>query len=141
MNTMDSLTQVVDTVKNAVSTTTTNITQEDSYHWAYWLGGVLAAGVISLGLLKHRNSEYYRLKQKLKSESVDFDGVINNVFHSQELYDELKKKVHPDRFVTQPELINKATEIFALIVKNKFNHKTLCELKERAEKELSLKFE
>lgn len=140
MNTTDSLTQVMDTVKNAVSTATTNAPQDDSYQWAYWLGGVLAAGAIALGVFKHRSSEHYRLKRKLKSESVDFDGVINNAFHSQELYNELKKKVHPDRFSTQPELIDKATEIFALIVKNKFNHKALCELKVRAERELGVEF-
>lgn len=140
MNTTDSLTQVMDTVKNAVNTATTNASQGDSYQWAYWLGGVLAVGVIALGVFKHHSSEHYWLKRKLKSESVDFDGVINNVFHSQGLYDELKKKVHPDRFSTQPELINTATEIFALIVKNKFNHKALCDLKVRAEKELGIEF-
>lgn len=140
MNTTDSLTQVMDTVKNTVATAVTSTSQGDSYQWAYWLGGVLAAGVITLGLLKHRSSEHYRLKQKLKSESVNFDGVINSAFHSQELYDELKKKVHPDRFSTQPELIDKATKIFALIVRNKFNHKALYELKLRAEKELGVKF-
>lgn len=140
MNTTDSLTQVMDTVTNAVNAATTNTPQGDSYQWAYWLGGILAAGVIALGLIRHRNSEHYRLIQKMKSETVDFDGVINSAFHSQKLYDELKKRVHPDRFSTQPELVDKATEIFALIVENKFNHKALCELKIRAEKELGVKF-
>ena len=56
------------------------------------------------------------------------------------LYDLLKKKCHPDRFSTQPELVEKATEIFALIVKNKYNHQALLELKERAEKELNIHF-
>lgn len=140
MRTTDSLIQVMDTVTNAVNTATTNTTQSDSHQWAYWLGGVLAAGVIAMGLFKHRDSEHYKLKNKLKKETVDFDGVINNAFHSQELYDILKKKVHPDRFSTQPEMIDKATEIFALIVKNKFNHTALNELKERAEKELGVKF-
>lgn len=131
----------MDTIKNVVvNTATTNTSQADAAQWPYWIGGVLAAGVIALGVLKHRNSEHYRLKKKLKSESVDFDQVINNAFHSQELYDELKKKVHPDRFAAQPELIDKATEIFALIVKNKFNHTALSELKKRAELELNIKF-
>lgn len=140
MNTTDSLTQVMDTVAQAANAAATNTTQGGSNQWAYWLGGVLAAGVIALGLLKHRSSEHYQLKQKLKDGSVDFNGVINSAFHSQEMYDLLKKKVHPDRFSTQPELVDKATEIFALIVKHKYDHKTLCELKERAEKELNIKF-
>ena len=140
MNTTDSLVQVMDTVKNVVNATSNNAVSGDSYQWAYWLGGILAAGVIALGVLKSRNAEQEKLKKKMKSGNVDFDSVINSAFHSQEMYDLLKKKCHPDRFSTQPELVEKATEIFALIVKNKYNHQALLELKERAEKELNIHF-
>ena len=140
MNITDSLVQVMDTIKNVVNATSNSAASGDSYQWAYWLGGILAAGVIALGVLKNRNAEQEKLKKKMKSGNVDFDSVINSAFHSQEMYDLLKKECHPDRFATQPELVEKATEIFALIVKNKYNHQALLELKERAEKELNIHF-
>ena len=139
MNATDSLVQVMDTIKN-VTSVTGDATSVKSYQWAYWLGGALALGVIALGYLKRRKSEQDLLKQKMKGEKVDFDGVIHSAFHSKELYDMLKVKCHPDRFSTQPELIRKATEIFALIVKNKYNYQALSELKVRAEKELFIHF-
>lgn len=140
MNTTDSLIQVMDTVKNIVDTTSKNISHGNSYEWAYWLGGFLAVGIIALGLLKQQTSEKEKLKQKMKTGEVDFNGVISSAFHSQELYDMLKKKCHPDRFSNCPQLIDKATEIFSLISKNKYNHKALLKLKERAEKELKIDF-
>ena len=131
----------MDTVKNIAAATSDNVSSSgDTYQWAYWLGGLLAAGVIALGLLKRRNAEQNVLKQKLKKGKIDFDGVINSAFHAQEMYDLLKKKCHPDRFSTQPEQVGKATEIFALIVKNKYDYKALCQLKERAERELNIHF-
>lgn len=139
MNT-DSLTQVMDTVKN-VANATGNANPPDAHSWTYWVGGALALGVIVFAAaLKQRNPKREALKQKLKSGTVDFDGLMNSAFHSQELYDELKKKCHPDRFSTNPRLVEKATEIFALITKNKYNYQALAELKERAEKELHVKF-
>ena len=97
MHTTDSLTQIMDTM-NQVG----NVASDDSYQWAYWLGGLLAAGVIALGVLKRRNAEQAALKRKWQKGEVDFDAVINSAFHSQEMYDLLKKRCHPDRFSTQP---------------------------------------
>lgn len=140
MNITDSLVQVMDTVKNVANATSNSTASGDSYQWAYWLGGILAAGVIALGVLKSRDTEQEKLKKKMKSGNVDFDKVINSAFHSQEMYDILKTKCHPDRFIGNPDLIAKATEIFALISKNKYNQEALLKLKERAEKELGIHF-
>ena len=93
-----------------------------------------------LGWLVRWNPEQEEIKRKWKKGEVDFDAVINSAFHSQEMYDRLKKKCHPDRFATQPELLGKATEIFALITKHKYDYAMLCELKEKAERELNVKF-
>ncbi|MBQ8531174.1 MAG: hypothetical protein IJ430_08455 [Parabacteroides sp.] len=139
MNSIDSLTQVVDTLTNTVNTTA-KVSQTESYQWVYWLGGAIAIALVSYGIVRRRSSKYFQLKQKMKSEPVDFNGVINNAFYSQELYDMLKKKCHPDRFSTNPILEEKATKIFALIVENKYNYKALSLLKSRAEKELNITF-
>lgn len=139
MNT-DSLTQVADTVQH-MANATGNANPPDAHSWIYWVGGALILGIIALAAaLKRRTPQQEALKQKLKSGTVDFDGLMNSAFHSQELYDELKKKCHPDRFSTNPQLVQKATEIFALITKNKYNYQALAKLKERAEKELHVKF-
>lgn len=127
-------------MNQVVHATGGNVAPEGSYQWAYWLGGLLAAGVIALGVLKRRNAEQAALKRKWQKGEVDFDAVINSAFHSQEMYDLLKKRCHPDRFSTQPELIDKATELFALISKHKYDYAMLCKLKERAEKELGIQF-
>lgn len=139
MNT-DSLTQVADTMQY-MANATGNANPPDAHSWIYWAGGALTLGIIALtAALKRRTPQQEALKQKLKSGTVDFDGLMNSAFHSQELYDELKKKCHPDRFSTNPQLVQKATEIFALITKNKYNYQALAKLKERAEKELHVKF-
>ena len=57
MNTTDSLVQVMDTVKNVVNAASNSAASGDSYQWAYWLGGILAAGVIALGILKSRKGK------------------------------------------------------------------------------------
>lgn len=142
MLTVDSLVQVMDSIKH-ITTESANNTATDSYQWAYWLGGALAVGAIAaLGILRYNkfSKEEKALKQKMKTGEVDFDGVINSAFHSKKLADELKRKCHPDLFSTQPELIGKATEIFALVVKNQYDYKALLKLKERAEKELFVHF-
>ena len=70
--------------------------------------------------------------------SVDFDGVMRSAFMAKDLYDQLKGKCHPDKFATEPEKMKVATEIFALLVKNKHNYDELCKLKDRAIKELNI---
>ena len=101
-------------------------------------GGVLAVAILVWLIIKHKKSEQYRLRKKLKKESVNFDNVIHNAFHSKELYDALKKTCHPDRFADDTRKVEKATEIFALIAANKYNIQELLKLKERAEKELHI---
>ena len=140
MSIMDSLTQVMDTVSNVTQPIATNTSTNGSYQWAYWVGAALATCVIALGLLKKKNSEQDVLKKKMKEGDIDFGNVINSAFYSKELYDILKKKCHPDRFAGNPVLIEKSTEIFAFITKNKYDHISLLKLKERAEKELFVKF-
>jgi hypothetical protein len=79
-------------------------------------------------------------KDKLKtakSTSIDMDNLMNSINGAGELYKELSKKCHPDRFVNSDKQ-SLAEEIFQEISKNKRNFKALQDLKVRAINELEI---
>lgn len=79
-------------------------------------------------------------KEKMKSAksaNIDMDDLMNSINNSKEIYKELSKKCHPDRFVNT-EKQDLAEEIFQEISKNKRNYSALQELKKRAFKELNI---
>lgn len=75
---------------------------------------------------------------KEKVEKIDMDNIIQSMFHAERLYNILKTKCHPDRFVGDDLLINKADKIFKDIAENKRNFKKLQELKIQAQNELNI---
>lgn len=81
-----------------------------------------------------------RLKNETACENIDFDNIINSSFNAPKLYDELKVKCHPDRFVSNKEKYAIANSIFQEITKNKSNVKKLEELKELAKQKLNINF-
>lgn len=108
--------------------------------WIYPIIGVMCIGLVLWGVRKYRHSKYSHLKKVLKekNQNPDFSHLINNAFYAKALYDELKGICHPDKFATDPDLCLKATEIFALLVKNKHNYNELLKLKERIKIELNI---
>ncbi len=76
---------------------------------------------------------------KSKSNEVDMSNVITSMHASADLYKELSRKCHPDRFVNSP-LQDKAQEIFQELNKNRRNHAKLLELKNIATQELKINF-
>lgn len=66
-------------------------------------------------------------------------NLMNSINNSSELYKELSRKCHPDRFVNSPDQ-KLAEEIFQEIARHKRNHEKLIALKERAIAELNIKF-
>lgn len=91
-------------------------------------------------IIKNRKKIDPTLKGEIMNEKVDFGNLITSAFHSEKLWDELRKKCHPDRFGGDEKKIKIAGEIQAEINKNKNNVKVLQDLKIRAEKELDVKF-
>lgn len=77
-------------------------------------------------------------REILSKDNIDYDNIIKSSFNSQSLYDSLKKKCHPDRFL-EKEKNAIATEIFARIVENKYNYQALQEIKDDAETKLNIK--
>ena len=77
-------------------------------------------------------------REILSEDKIDYNNIIQSSFNSQPLYDSLKKKCHPDRFLNKEQNLI-ATELFARIVENKYNYQVLKALKEEAENKLKIK--
>ena len=110
-----------------------------------WMWVAIGEFLIIIGLiLANRFKRKPNAKQQFKNESlaqeVDFNNIINSSFHSNELYDILKVKCHPDRFPTDPELNEIAEKLFQEITKSKTNVKRLQELKVEAQQKLNINF-
>ena len=74
-----------------------------------------------------------------KSGNIDMNNLMNSIHHSRELYKELSKNCHPDRFVNTPKQ-EIAEEIFQKISRNKRNYEQLMFIKEEAKNKLNLNF-
>lgn len=77
------------------------------------------------------------LRRNILNEKIDFGNLITSAFHAKALYDELKKKCHPDRFLDET-MRAKADQLFQQITEHKEDYGSLLQLKEQAEKELML---
>jgi hypothetical protein len=111
----------------------------------FWMWISLAEFLVIITLIYFRKNKINQsLKQNYKEDSlkevIDFGNVINSSFNSQQLYDELKKKCHPDRFPNDNDKNSIAIKLFQEISENKNNSKRLSEIKEVAEKKLQIKF-
>jgi len=80
-------------------------------------------------------------KEKLKEAqktNIDMENLMNSINGSKELYKELSRLCHPDKFVnTDKQVI--ADKIFQEISKNKRNYNKLIELKQTAINDLNIK--
>ena len=83
--------------------------------------------------------EKQKLRESIKSD-VDFQNIINSSFHATEIYNELKVKCHPDRFIGDVEKNATANRIFQEVTKKKMKYKRLQELKKEAEESLGINF-
>lgn len=101
--------------------------------------------IIILHLYKAKTIGAKRSVDKLRTqmqndEPIDFTNVINSAFLSTELYDKMKVKCHPDRFVYDPAKQEKADDLFQRITQNRANYKALLQLKREAEETLNIAF-
>ena len=56
------------------------------------------------------------MKKNIILEKVDFGNILDSAFHAEELYEQLKVKCHPDRFVGDERKNAAALEIFQQLV-------------------------
>lgn len=118
-----------------------NKVAEESASIDYWKW--LAIGeflIIAILILKKKRNNKLKVKEEHLSREVDFDNIINSSFNSIQIYNELKVKCHPDRFVKNEDKKKIANQLFQEITKNKSNAKRLIELKEEAINKLNINF-
>ena len=81
-------------------TITATVTESTVNPWFYIEIAEFVAIIVVLYIKeKHNHSKKSELKQKFGNKEIDFGNVLMSSFHAKEVYDELKKKCHPDRFV------------------------------------------
>ena len=106
----------------------------------FWIAFAEAVAII-IGMVYHKyaNTERHRQKKKiLAEENVDFDNVIDSSFRAKPLYDSLKRKCHPD-LLQDNEKKRIATDIFAELVRCKYDYEALQKIQKRAVYELNVK--
>lgn len=113
---------------------------------AIGLGIITVAGITSYLFFKNRKNKNPVSRESLKSDQtpLDMSRVVNDLAKIEEakkLRDQLRKKIHPDRFVNDEVKKAIADEIAKEIneEKNKLTYSNLIALKIRAEKELDIK--
>ena len=132
---------LTDTLQGVAGAVTTGNFQESDV----WFYIAMVEFVISFFLLLFAfrrgttRVEKQKLRESIKSD-VDFQNIINSSFHATEIYNELKVKCHPDRFIGDVEKNATANRIFQEVTKNKMNYKRLQELKKEAEESLGINF-
>ena len=132
---------LTDTLQGVAGAVTTGTFQESDV-WFY-IAMVEFVIIFFLLLFAFRRGttrvEKQKLRESIKSD-VDFQNIINSSFHATEIYNELKVKCHPDRFIGDVEKNATANRIFQEVTKNKMNYKRLQELKKEAEESLGINF-
>ena len=106
----------------------------EHFYSSIWFWIAIIELILIISLLKKQ-------KQKTKgdvNESTDMDNLMNSIYGSRDLYKELAKKCHPDRFINMPNQ-KLAEEIFQEITENERNYEKLMSLKNRAIIELKIK--
>ena len=132
---------LTDTLQGVAGAVTTGNFQESDV--GFYLAMVEFVIIFFLLLFAFRRGttrvEKQKLRESIKSD-VDFQNIINSSFHATEIYNELKVKCHPDRFIGDVEKNATANRIFQEVTKNKMNYKRLQELKKEAEESLGINF-
>ena len=77
--------------------------------------------------------------KKSKNNNINMNSLMDNIHNSRNLYKELTRKCHPERFVNDERQVL-AEEIFKEISDNERNYEKLYLLKLRAENELKINF-
>ena len=98
--------------------------------------GIIVGSVLSKMWSSKNSTNYNKQKKDILSKEVDFDNIMDSAFESKELFNQLKKKCHPDLFIGNDILVEKANVIFQDLSENKNNFKVLKEIEKKIEDHL-----
>ena len=85
---------------------------------------------------KKKQTEQDILIERIKAEQFDMQGLFSNINKRgevEELFKELSKLSHPDKFEKDPEKKEIAQKLFTQIQNNRNNYTQLMELKNNVE--------
>ena len=82
--------------------------------------------------------QHYKSRVMKDTADVDFFTITHDWDKAKRLYDELKKKCHPDLY--SGEQNETATRIFQLLMQKKYDYAELLKIKKMVEKELGASF-
>ena len=88
-----------------------------------------------LGLVSSRQE--YKQRAMLETSDVNFSNITRDWQKAKLLYDQLKKKCHPDLF--SDELKDVATDLFQSLMNNKYSYEDLQKIRDEAEAKLGIK--
>jgi len=83
-----------------------------------------------------RQKESFKRQVIRDTGDVDFKSITHDWEKAKRLFDVLKKKCHPDLYVGEKN--KAATEIFQLLLQNKYDYDGLLQIKEKAQAELGV---
>ena len=99
--------------------------------------------IILIVKLKKKNKPVEVFEKEIlkggKVKKMDMDDLMNDIYKSKAFYESLIRKVHPNRFAPDEELMKIADEISAEVGQFKNNYSKLLELESKAIKLLNLK--
>lgn len=81
--------------------------------------------LVLLAILHYRSSTAYKQKQEILAETPDFGNILSSAFHAEQLYRDLIRKCHPDRYAPNQEKMVVANELAGQLSKYKHNLKEL----------------
>lgn len=114
-----------------------------------WFYVSIAECIIILILLlllfkkKKRKTEDIGIDEGVKSykdTEIDLPNMFNSMFNASKLHDNLKKKIHPDRFPNDPDKIAIANELTAQLNESQNNIAKMKEIQTLATEKLGIKF-
>lgn len=104
---------------------------------------IIIAILLFLFFKNSKNKKINQINKKeifdAKNESIDMNDLMLNINKSKNLYKELSRKCHPDRFVNN-EFQSEIDKLFQEISENQRNYSKLLELKKIAELKYNIKF-
>ena len=132
--------QITDTLGMAQQNVTVNA--PSASFWTLWnVVAIVAAVLLLLVLVLYflRDKKKSRVKAKVMNETADvnFSSFNNDWKKTERLYDELKRKCHPDLFHDDRNEV--ATFLFQRLTENKFRYAELLKIREEAIEKLGIK--
>lgn len=127
---------------NTVLNTNPSFKTENVLDW-WMLIAVIELFIIIVLLFKRKKETNKTKKQMIKEqvlseEAIDFNNIINSSFNAKQVYDQLIRECHPDRFPNNPTKQQIALNLSQEVVKNKGNLNRLEELRNEVKLQLNL---